>query len=115
MISKRPFNNSACNPMSNASGKISVNGGAEIIDFFRQNQTPLFYVSTTVYNMLGAEQWIDNLSFINTVDSFDGRHPRAFVSVPEPGRVPPGIEAANNYLLANASVAEHVRGAGADA
>jgi hypothetical protein len=50
--------------------------------FFRRNQRPLYYVSTTIFNVVGADEWVHNLSFINTIDSFDGRHPRVFVAPP---------------------------------
>ena len=48
-IFKWPFNNSLCNPMPSPSEKISLNGAKDILDFFRENQKPLFYVSTSTY------------------------------------------------------------------
>src|SRR5438874_7036473 len=30
---------------------------ADIRCFFRENQTPIYYVSTTTFNLLGAEEW----------------------------------------------------------
>ena len=95
--------------MPKPSGKISLNGAKDIFDFFRANQNPLFYVSTSTYNILGADQWIGNLRFINSIDSFDGDHPQVFTAIPPPGIEPTAIEAANNYLLAHPSVAEHLR------
>ncbi len=74
--------------MPSPSKKISLNGAKEIFDFFRAYQEPLYYVSTSTYNVLGAEQWIGSLSFINSLDSFDGHHPRIFTSVPPPGVSP---------------------------
>jgi D-alanine-D-alanine ligase-like ATP-grasp enzyme len=62
--------------------------------------------------MLGAEEWIGSLAFINSLDSFAGRHPRIFTAVPPPGVSPQGITGANNYLLAQPRVADHVRRAG---
>ena len=82
------------------------------MDFFRENQHPLFYVSTSTYNILGADEWIGNLNFINSINSFDGQHPRIFTAPPPPGHEPHGIEAANNFLLAHPSVADHVRRSG---
>ena len=92
--------------------KISLNGAEDILDFFREYREPLFYVSTSTYNVLGAEQWIGSLGFINSLDSFDGHHPRIFTSVPPPGVNPAGITAASNYLLAQPSVADRVRRSG---
>ena len=98
--------------MPNFSNKTSLNGAKDILDFFRGYQEPLFYVSTSTYNILGAEQWIGSLNFINSLDSFDGHHPRIFTSVPPPGVTPDGITGATNYLLAQPSVADHVRRSG---
>jgi hypothetical protein len=98
--------------MPSPSKKISLNGAQDILDFFRENQKPLFYVSTSTYNVLGADRWIGNLRFINSLDSFDGGHPLVFTAVPLPGQITTGIEAANNYLLAHPSVADHVRRSG---
>lgn len=95
--------------MSIPSVPTSLHGGAEIIDFFRQQPRSLFYVSTTAYNLLGADEWIANLRFINTVDSFDGRHPNVFTAAPASGSVPSGIDAANCFLLSNLQVDEYVR------
>jgi D-alanine-D-alanine ligase-like ATP-grasp enzyme len=90
------------------SKKLSLNGAKEILAFFREYKDPLFYISTSAFNVLGAEQWIASLSFINSLDSFDGHHPRIFTSVPPPGVNPPGITGACNYLLGQPSVADHV-------
>jgi hypothetical protein len=98
--------------MPNLSKKTTLDGVKDILDFFRENQTPLFYVSTSTYNILGADQWIGNLHFINSIDSFDGRHPHVFTAVPPPGESLPSIEAANNFLLAHPSAADQVRSAG---
>lgn len=88
---------------------------AEIKNFFLRNPIPLFYVSTSTYNILGADDWIANLTFINSVDSFDGRHPRIFTATPPPDSIAPGIEPANNYLLSHPKVAEHIRSRQPDA
>ena len=101
--------------MSSPSKKLSLNGAKEILDFFREYRDPLYYVSTSTYNVLGAEQWIGSLSFINSLDSFDGHHPRIFTSVPPPGVNPAGITGASNYLLAQPSVADRVRRSGSGA
>jgi hypothetical protein len=42
---------------------------ADIRDFFHRNQTPLYYVSTSTFNLLGADEWVNNLTFINTINS----------------------------------------------
>jgi hypothetical protein len=80
--------------------------------FFHENTTPIYYVSTTAFNLLGADEWIGGMNFINGVDSFDGRHPNVFV----PDGVPPdcldSFEACNNALLRHPAVANYVRARG---
>ena len=98
--------------MLSSAKQISLNGAKEIFDFFCEYRDPLFYVSTSTYNVLGAEQWIGSLRFINSLDSFDGQHPRIFASVPPADVRLPSIEAVNNYLLAQPSVADHMRRSG---
>src|SRR5580700_774445 len=90
----------------------SLHAPQDIFDFFRENRKPLFYVSTSTYNILGSDDWIGNLRFINSIDSFSGRHPRVFAAIPEPGLIPPTIEAANNFLLTDPSVIESLRRGG---
>jgi len=92
--------------------KMLLRSDQDIFEFFRQNTTPLFYVSTSTYNVLGADEWINRLGFINTIDSFDGQHPHVLAIVPPPSTIAPGIVDANNYLLAQPAVADHVRRAG---
>ena len=98
--------------MSSSSSKVALESAQDIFDFFGENQAPLFYVSSTAYNILGSDAWIGNLSFVNSIDSFSGQHPRIFTAIPEPGIAPRTIEASNNFLLAQPSVVEHVRRAG---
>lgn len=90
----------------------SLQGRSDILAFFRRNKRPLYYLSTSTFNVLGMDEWVHTLSFINTIDSFDGRHPRVFVAAPPPSLDLPRIEAANNYLLAHPAVADHVCGSG---
>lgn len=87
----------------------SVQSPADIPDFFRRNQTPLYYVSTSTFNLLGADEWINDLRFINTINSFDGQHPNIFVPDDALAHGLQGLEATNNYLLNHRAVADYVR------
>lgn len=91
---------------------VRLEGAEEIRAYCRANRVPLFYSSTGIYNVMGADEWLGNLQFLNTVDAFDGRHPRVLAVTPEPGTVTGGIEGANNFLLAQPAVAERVAAAG---
>ena len=90
----------------------TLHGQSNIRDFFRRNQMPIQYINTTVFNLLGADEWINNLSFINTIDSFDGQHPSVFVPSRLLARGPQSIEAANQHLLRHPEVADHLRRSG---
>jgi glutathione synthase/RimK-type ligase-like ATP-grasp enzyme len=90
----------------------TLQGQADIRDFFHRNQTPLYYISTSTFNLLGADEWVGNCSFINTINSFEGRHPHVFVPTDALAHGLQGIEAANNYLLNHPAVADHVRQSG---
>src|SRR5688572_23672606 len=90
-----------------------LRGAADIFDFFRHNETPLYYFSTTTSNIMGANEWIQNLTFINSIDSFDSQFPYILVFPPPLGLSLPGIEVSNNYLLGQPAVADQIRRTGA--
>jgi hypothetical protein len=85
---------------------------ADIRHYFVQNQTPIYYFNTTAFNLLGAEEWIGGLQFINTIDSFAGQHVRAFVPADATKQKLHHMEAANQYLLTHRAVARHVQPGG---
>jgi hypothetical protein len=85
---------------------------ADVQRFFRDNETPIYYVSTTTFNLLGAEEWIGGLRYLNAVDSFDGRHPSVFLPDGLPEDCLDSFEACNNALLSHPAVAEYVRARG---
>jgi hypothetical protein len=90
----------------------SLQTAADIRRFFRENRTPIYYVSTTTFNLLGTDEWIGGMRFVNAVDSFDGRHPSVFI----PDGLPPdcldSFEACNNALLSHPATANYVRSGG---
>ncbi len=90
----------------------TLHGQSDIRDFIRRNQMPIQYINTTVFNLLRADEWINSLSFINTIDSFDGQHPSVFVPSRLQARGPQSIEAANEHLLRHPAVADHLRRSG---
>ena len=81
---------------------------SEIRTFFRTNQTPIFFVGPTAFNLLGVDRWVRGFGFITYYDSWGGYHPRVFS--------PPVIEHApfesgediNNYLLQHPAVRAHI-------
>ena len=81
---------------------------ADLSRVFRRNRTPIYFINRSSFNLLGAEEWIGNLTFVTATDSYDGQHPPTFVA----GRNrPAGLDllACTNYLLRQPEVADFVR------
>lgn len=86
----------------------ALQGHAAIRNFFRHQHTPLYYVNTSTFNLLGAEAWINNLNFINTINSFDGQNPHIFIPPDALTHGLHGITAANNDLLQHQAANDYV-------
>jgi biotin carboxylase len=89
-----------------------LSGIPEIRNFFRTNETPVYFVSATAFNLLGIDRWVRNLRFINYYDSFDGWHPNIFVPKEPTPRAFESIEDICNYLLGHKEVIDFVRSRG---
>jgi biotin carboxylase len=89
-----------------------LRGISEIRAFFRTNQTPIYFVSPTAFNLLGIDRWLRNFFYINYFDSFEGNHPRVFVPEERPYREFESMEDICNYLLGHKEVLDWVRGRG---
>ena len=51
---------------------------SEVRHFFRTNQTPIYFVGATPFNLLGIDRWVRNFSYVTYYDGWDGGHPRVF-------------------------------------
>jgi hypothetical protein len=89
-----------------------LTGIPEIRHFFRTNETPVYFVSATAFNLLGIDRWVRNFRFVNYYDSFDGWHPNVIVPREQSPRAFGSIEEIVNYLLGHKEVADLVRGRG---
>ena len=85
-----------------------LRGISEIRAFFRTNQTPIYFVSPTAFNLLGIDRWVRNLFYVNYFDSFEGTHPRVFVPEERPYREFESMEDICNELLRNREVNEEI-------
>lgn len=86
-----------------------LNGISDIRRFFYKNETPLYFISATNFNMLGADEWIKNFKFICHIECFDGQHPNVFSPTYEiPHDEFTSIEDINNYLLQHPEVQNHL-------
>ena len=81
---------------------------SEIRHFFRTNNTPVFFVGATPFNLLGLDRWVRNFSYISYYDAWDGGHPRMFTPARKDYREFESGEDVNNWLLRNPEVRAHI-------
>ncbi len=87
-----------------------LNGVADIRRFFYKNETPIYFISATNFNLLGADEWIKGFKFISHIECFDGLHPNVFSPQNEiPHDEFEGIEDINNYLLQHPEVQDFIK------
>ncbi|MEL4456261.1 biotin carboxylase [Lutimonas vermicola] len=97
-------------PRKKASSAEVLNGVADIRRFFYKNETPLYFISATNFNMLGADEWIKGFKFICQIECFDGQHPNVFSPKEEiPHDEFTSIEDINNYLLQHPEVQDYLK------
>jgi biotin carboxylase len=89
-----------------------LRGISEIRAFFRTNETPIYFVSPTAFNLLGIDRWLRNFFYVNYFDSFEGNHPRVFVPKERPYREFESMEDICNYLLGHKEVLDRIEGGG---
>jgi hypothetical protein len=86
-----------------------LRGVSDIRRFFYRNETPIYFVSATNFNLLGADEWIKGFKFITYIECFDGLHPNLMSpQEEEPHEEFESIEDINNYLLSHAEVKEFI-------
>ncbi len=92
----------------------TLRGVPEIRRFFRTNETPIYFISATAFNLLGIDRWVRNFRFVNYYDSFEGHHPHVFVPREREPRPFGSIEEIVNYLLGHKEVVDWIgsRGSG---
>jgi len=87
-----------------------LRGISEIRRFFYRNEKPIYFISATNFNLLGADEWIRKFKFICYIECFDGLHPNVFAPKEElPHDEFESIEDINNYLLEHKEVVEYIR------
>jgi len=87
---------------------------SEIRRYFHRNETPIYFISATNFNLLGISEWVRNFRYICYIDCFDGRHPSVFVPKRTPHREFESIEDINNYMLEHKEVLDFIKGRGGD-
>ncbi len=88
----------------------TLNSIPDIKNFFKQNTTPIYFISATNFNLLGIDDWVSNFKFISHIDCFEGLHPNLFSPQTEvPHEEFTSIEDINNYLLQHPEVIEYIK------
>jgi len=89
--------------------KRTLRGLSDIRRFFFRNTEPVYFISATPFNLLGMDEWVRGLTFINAIDCFDGQHPNVFVPTEIEHEPWTSIEDINNYLLSHPEVIELIK------
>jgi hypothetical protein len=63
---------------------------SDIRRFFHRNETPIYFVSPTNFNLHGMDEWVRNFKFVGYIDCYDGRHPNAARDRTRAVRMPAG-------------------------
>jgi hypothetical protein len=93
----------------------TLRGISELRSFFRTNRDPIYFISSTAFNLLGIDRWVASFFYVNYFDSFDGAHPRVFVPPKRQHEEFRSIEDVCNYLVEHDAVCDFVRARGNDA
>lgn len=87
----------------------TLSGIAQIRRFFRTQETPVYFVSATAFNLLGIDRWVRSFRYVSYYDSFDGTHPAVLVPQERIPRTFESIEEICNYLLGHKEIADRIR------
>ena len=79
-----------------------LHGISEIRAFLRTNDTPMFFVSPTAFNLLGIDRWVRNFFYVTHYNSFEGGHARVFTPANRTRTDFTSIEDIDNHLLRSA-------------
>ncbi|TEX51541.1 MAG: biotin carboxylase, partial [Actinomycetales bacterium mxb001] len=85
-----------------------LSGLSDIYRFFRENPTPVYFVSPTAYNLLGLDDWVSSFRYVCYFDSFDGEHDHVFVPTHPGPREFETFESVNSYLLGHKEVIDYI-------
>ena len=90
-----------------------LRGVHDLRRFFYKNETPIYFISATNFNLLGADEWIKGFKFITYINCFDGLHPNVFTPKEElPHADFESIEDIVNYLLEHKEVVDYIKSRG---
>jgi D-alanine-D-alanine ligase-like ATP-grasp enzyme len=86
----------------------TLKGISAIRRYFHRNESNIYFISATNFNLLGIDEWVRHFKYICYIDCFDGHHPNVF----SPSEIPhdefESIEDINNYLLEHKEVIDFI-------
>lgn len=85
---------------------------SEVRRYFHRNESPIFFISATNFNLLGLDEWCRNFKYINYIDCYDGRHPNVFVPTEQAHPEFESIEDIVAYLLEHKEVIDFIKSKG---
>ncbi len=94
---------------NNGKNKKVLRGVSDIRSFFYKNEVPIYFISATNFNLLGADEWVKSFKFICYIECFDKKHPNVFTPTEQPHDEFQSIEDINNYLLEHKEVADFIK------
>jgi hypothetical protein len=93
-----------------ATKKSPLKGIPDVRRYFYKNEVPIYFISATNFNLLGADEWIKSFKFITYIECSDGLHPNVFSPKEEiPHDEFQSIEDINNYLLQHPEVQNYIK------
>ena len=108
-VAKRTVTKKRAATRKKKAGPSVLRGVSDIRRFFYRNETPIYFISATNFNLLGADEWIKGFKFITYIDCFDGLHPNLMSpKTEEPHEEFQSIEDINNYLLTHSEVRDFI-------
>ncbi|MFT7588320.1 MAG: biotin carboxylase [Limisphaerales bacterium] len=111
-VAKKPVAKRTTNRRSTTKKVVPVklDGVSDIRRYFYKNEVPIYFISATNFNLLGADEWIKSFKFISYIECFDGLHPNVFSPQEEiPHDEFTCIEDINNYLLMHPEVQDYLK------
>lgn len=86
-----------------------LNGLTDIYRYLRRNQRPIYVIMPTPFNLLGLDQWVGGLEYVNYFDVFDGTHPRVFIPSQTGAQEFYSMEDVGNYLVDHPEFRDRVK------
>ncbi len=71
---------------------------------WKSDQTPLFFISPTSFNLMDLDRWIGGMRYVAWIDTFDGQHPKAILGMQTSSPQFEHLEDINLFMLQSKDV-----------